>query len=236
MTISQTLWVLLSICDSIHPLCESISSIFEKIRTAFMAFKWSATLFKSKILIYILNIGREIDSSKHVASTVNGQREEVSSTTMPRPSSSGLMKKINSVLFPCRMEQISTLFSKDFQELLLQLKKLPSSQEMTTLDTLPHAQLTLELHSELQSISDFPSSLRSGMSSKPSLISTTFRSEVFTESTPNQLMLPTTSPTSADSVVPRDNSFRTCTTVLKPWLKRKSHSEQTSNLMKLPLF
>jgi hypothetical protein len=24
--------------------------------------------------------------------------------------------------------------------------------------------------------------------------------------------------------------------VLKPWLKRKSHSEQTSNLMKLPLF
>ena len=163
--------------------------------------------------IFILNIGRETDSWRLAVSTVNGPKAEVSSTMMPRPSSSGLTKRINSVSSLCSQVLTSTLSSTDFPAPALTSRRLPSSPTTVTSATSPLAPPTSAPPSELQSTSDFPSSPRSGTSSRPSLTSTTSRSEVSTVSTLSPPMPPMTSPTSADSAAPRESSSRTCTTV-----------------------
>merc|ERR1711907_454801 len=78
----------------------------------------------------------------------SGQITEVSSITTLRPSSCGLMRRINSESSLCRRDLISLLFSRDFQSLLPRLKRRLNSPVMITSDTFPPAQPTWELDLE----------------------------------------------------------------------------------------
>jgi len=145
---------------------------------------------------------------------------------MPKPSSSGLMRRINWESSPCSQVVTSTPSSIDSPVRAFTSRVTLISSGTVTSATSHLAPPTSEPPWEPQSTSNCPSSPRSGMSSRPLLTSSKYRSEVSTESTPSRLTPPTTSPTREDSVALRRTSFRTCTTASRPWLKRKNHSEQ----------
>lgn len=172
-------------------------------------------------------IGRVIDSLRLATWTENGQKAEVFSIMMRKLSLCGLMKKINLESFPCNKVLISTRSSIDFQEPAPTSRRSPSSHTILTLVTSHHAQPTSELPWELQFTSDYQSFHKTRNNSKPSLISTTYKSEVFTESTLNHQSQSSTSQTREDSVDQRRTSFKTCTMVSRPWSMLKRHFENT---------
>jgi len=175
-------------------------------------------------LLLITSFSRkEIVSSKLATSIVTGQTVVVSSTTRPRLSLSGLMKKINFASSPCNQVQDSMQSLTVFLVVPLRLKKLSISHTMNILATLPHAQPISVPQWELQSTSNSPSSLKTGPHSKLLLTNSTFKFVVFTENTPNQKTLSTTFLTREDSVAQRKILFKTCTMVLKLWLKLRKH-------------
>jgi hypothetical protein len=88
---------------------------------------------------------KEIDSLMLVVSTEIGLRTEVSSTMMTRLSLHGLMKRINSELFPCNQELTSNKYSKDLLMLKPKLRRLLNSHMMTISVTSLPAQPILEL-------------------------------------------------------------------------------------------
>merc|ERR1711990_738797 len=95
----------------------------------------------SRVVISILS---------QLVSRENGQRLEVSSTTTPRPSSSGSMKKINSELSPCSKDPTLDKFSQDLLMLPTRLNPRPNSPTTSASDTSQHAQPTWVLVSEPQ--------------------------------------------------------------------------------------
>ena len=151
-----------------------------------------------------------------VVLTATGQRAEVSSTTMPKLSSSGSMRRISSVSSPCSRVLTSEPSSRDSPEPLKLSSRRPASPTTTTWVTSPHAPLTLEPLLEPRSISIFPSLARTWKSLKRLPINSTSRSAVAEVSTLTPATASSISPTDVDSAAPRRTSFRICTTVSRP--------------------
>ena len=147
----------------------------------------------------------------------------VSSTTRPRLSLSGSTKKINSASSLCNQVQDSMQSLTVFLVVQLRLKKLSNSLMMNILAILLHAQRILVPQWELQSTSNSHSFQKTGPHSKLLLTNTTFKFVVFTENTPNQRTQSTTFQTREDSAAQRKILFKTCTMVLKLWLKLRKH-------------
>jgi len=146
----------------------------------------------------------------------NGLRLVESSTTRQRPSLCGSMRKISLELSPCSPAPISAKSSRDSPAQSLALRRRPSLLMMSISVTLPHALPTLEPASVPPSTSDFPSSETRRISSRLSLTSTMFRSEVPTVSTPRLMTTSTIFPTSVDSAALRSTLFKICTMVSRP--------------------
>jgi len=114
--------------------------------TKLLKTNWSPIISSSK---------REIDSWRLAISTETGHPVEVSSIMMPRLSSSGSMRRINSESFLCKMDPVFSKFSIDSAELLLISKQLTSNSLMMIISVTSHlAQQILELPWELPSISN----------------------------------------------------------------------------------
>lgn len=139
------------------------------------------------------------------------------------------MRRTSSVSSPCSKVLTSTRSSTAWAAHASTSRRLLNSHVTTTSDTSLHAPPTSEPPFALQFMSASQNFPRNGLSSRRSLISTTFRSEVSTESTQSQLMPLTTSPTSADSVAQRESSSKTCTMVSRPWSTRRSPCEDISS-------
>merc|ERR1712147_384640 len=83
--------------------------------------------------------------------SVTGLRAEVSSTMMPRPSSSGSMRRISSESSPCRREEMSRVSLRDLPEVSRLLETVSrrslarTSALMLSMDTFTPAPPILEL-------------------------------------------------------------------------------------------
>lgn len=146
-------------------------------------------------------------------------------------SSSGSMRRISSESSPCRRVLISWKFSQDYPPLLAWSKRSLNSPMTNTSVILPHAQPTWELPWELRFISSshFLAS-RTKRCSIRSLTSTSSRSEVFTVNTLRPMTVSTISLIREDSEDPRENSFKTCMMVSKPWLRLKLTFQKRNEL------
>merc|ERR1712156_971478 len=149
-------------------------------------------------------------------SSVSGPRLAVSSTTTPRPSSSGLTRRTSSVSSPCRTAQTSVRCSSASPSPLLRLRRRLSSPTTSILATSPLAPPTSALVCALPCTSSCPSSERSLSSSRPSPTNTTCTPAALTVSTPRPTTASSTSPTCADSAALKSTSSRICTTESRP--------------------
>ena len=150
-----------------------------------------------------------------VASTETGLREEVSSTTTRRPSSSGSTKRINSESSPCSREPISELSFPDSQLPLSRLSKSQDSHSMIALVTSLHAQLISALLLEPQFTSNCPNWVHKWTNSRLLLINTMCRSEASMVSTLSPLTTLTIFRIRGDSADRRLTWYRICTMASK---------------------
>jgi hypothetical protein len=135
---------------------------------------------------------------------------EAFSTITKNLSWFGLMKRISLELFLCNKVLILEQFSRDFLLLVLTLRKLQNSLMMTIWVILLLVQQTLAQLSEPQSIFTYLSWVSINPISKLLLTSSTFKSEVPTESTQRLMIIFMTSQTRGDLVVQKLILYKIC--------------------------
>merc|ERR1711936_1218483 len=88
----------------------------------------------------------EIQTRRQLVWSVTGQKAVVSSTTQPKHSLSGSMKRINLESFPCKRVEMSGVYSKDWPEVSrpyktqsrLNRQRLPIVREVRLYPLLPN--------------------------------------------------------------------------------------------------
>merc|ERR1711935_951153 len=139
---------------------------------------------REQALLLITSFSRVVTNIlSQPVSRESGPKPEVSSIMMPSLSSYGLTKRINSESSPCKRDPTSWRFSRELLMLPTRLRPWQNSPTMSISVTFQLAQPTWEQVLELQFILTSQNSWPRRTSWTPSLISTTFKSEVFTEST-----------------------------------------------------
>ena len=151
----------------------------------------------------------------HVDSTETGLKEEASSITTRRPSSSGSMRRINSESSPCSKVPILEQSFPDSQLLPSRLSKSLGSLWMIALVILHHAPLILVPLSEPRYTSSYHFLVSRRISSRLLPTSTMCRLEVSMVNILRLMMASLISQTEEDLVDPKLTSFKTCTMELR---------------------